>query len=294
MKRAERHRLVVLRLAALICTAVAVWLTATSLPAAEIKRVGLPGSERIRIKGPIEPGDDTVFTALLDAEPFPDGVIIDSAGDGDLPAALSIGTIVRQTMLPVSASHHCGAGCTLIWVAGVQRTTRTPLDPSGLAPLTSAVSDYLEQMGIPTATAAELIGSAPLSPEQAHERLGTVSTEHEARLAERCGALSLKEQQDWASIRALAAVDSSLNAMTTGMGGQAMYVVDPETERLAATARELPAAYRRDVEARRQHIDTCRREAVTAWRQAVANQSAEQGSMIESGAGRLDVLDFEQ
>jgi hypothetical protein len=266
MKRAERHRLFIPA-----CIAVAAWLTATSLPAADIKRVGLPGSERIRIKGPIKPGDDTAFTVLLDAKPFPDGVIVDSAGDDDLPTAQSIGTTVRQMMLPVTTSNHCGAGCTLIWIAGVKRTTRTTLDFSGLAPLSGSVLDYLEQMGISNATATELTGSTPLSPELAHERLGTVSAEHETRLTERCGELSLKEQQDWASIQALAAVDSSLDAMTTGMGGQAMYVVDPGTERLAAVARELPAAYRLDVAERRQQIDTCRREAVTVWRQAEAH-----------------------
>lgn len=249
-----------------IFIAVATWLTATNLPAADIKRVGIPGSERIRIIGPIEPGDDIAFAALLVAEPFPDGVIVDSAGADDLPTAMTIGTNIRQMLLPVTASGQCAAGCTLIWVAGVQRTTRTAVDPGGLAPRSGAVNDYLERMDIPAATATGLIGSAPLSPEQAHDQLGRTSAKHEARLAERCGALDEQQQQDWASIQALAAVDSSLNAMTTGMGGQAMYVVDPETERLAAAARELTPDYRRELESRQSEIEKCRDDAVSEWR----------------------------
>jgi hypothetical protein len=246
-------------------------LLALPVSAADIKTVGLPGNQRLRISGPIEAGDQQAFLELLRANPtFPAGVLIDS-GDGDLEAGMAIGQIIRDAILPVSASGQCGSGCILIWIGGTQRATRTAFDPRALTLHADAIHDYLLRMELNDETIDQLLNTSDLlATERVVELLGTISTEHEARLAERCGALDEQQQQDRTAIQALAAVDSSLNAMTTGMGGQAMYVVDPETERLAATARELPADYRRSIEERHQQIGACRRAAVTAWRQAEA------------------------
>jgi hypothetical protein len=235
--------------------------------AAEFKTVGLPGNQRVRISGPIEPGDRATLIELLGREPtYPAGVLIDSGG-GDLAASMAIGQLVRDALLPVTAIENCGSGCVLIWIAGIRRATRATLDPRGLAQRAADIQDYLHRMEVDDATIRQLLVSPLLSPEQALDLLGTTSPGHELRLAERCGALDAQQRDDWRAIQSLAAVDSALSAMSQGMGGgQAMYVVDPETERQAAAARALPPDYRRKLETRQAEIARCRRDAVTEWR----------------------------
>jgi len=256
-----------LRILAACCAAIALTCTSIVTSAADFETVGLAGNQRVRISGPIEPGDRDTLIELLRREPaYPAGILIDSDG-GDLAASIAIGQLVRDSLLPVTARKNCGGGCVLIWIAGIRRATHTTLNPTGLAHQAADIRDYLRRMEVDDAAIRQLLVSGPLSPEQALELLGTSSPAHESRLAERCGALDAQQHDDWRAIQSLAAVDSALNAMAQGMGGgQAMYVVDPETERQAAAARALPPNYRRELEKRQAENAKCRRDAVAEWR----------------------------
>jgi len=256
-----------LRLREIICAAMALICTSTTVNAADFKTVGLSGNQRLRISGPIEPGDHESLIELLRHNPaYPAGILIDSGG-GDLAASIDIGQFARDAMLPVTATGSCGGGCVLIWIAGIQRATRTNLDPKGLALQADNIQDYLHHMEVDDETIGRLLTSPPLSPEQALDLLGATSPNHESRLAERCGTLDEQQYDDWRAVQSLAAVDSALNAMAQGMGGgQAMYVVDPETERQAATARALSPDYRRELDTLQTGITKCRHNAVAEWR----------------------------
>lgn len=264
------------RIAATICAAIALTCTSAMTSAADFKTVGPPDNQQVRISGPTEPGDRDKLTGLLRREPdYPAGVLIDSHG-GDLAASIAIGQLVRDMLLPVTAIENCGGSCVLIWIAGIRRATRTTLDPRELANERADIRDYLRRMEVDDATISQLLAAAPLSPEQALDLLGTTSPGHESRLAERCGTLDEQQKEDWRTIQSLTVVDSALNAMAQGMGGgQAMYVVDPETERQAAAARAMPPAYRRDLEALQAEIEKCRRNAVTEWRVPLPEESAQ-------------------
>jgi hypothetical protein len=134
-------------------------------------------------------------------------------------------------------------------------------------------------MEVDDETIGRLLTSPPLSPEQALDLLGETSPYHESRLAERCGALDEQQYDDWRAVQSLTAVDSALNAMAQGMGGgQAMYVVDPETERQAATARTLSPDYRRKLETLQAGITKCRYDAVAKWRTPLPELSTGQSS----------------
>ncbi len=245
--------------------AVTMWCVAMPATAADIRAVGPAGSERIRIDGAVAPGDRDRFAAAL-AVTQTNGVLIESTA-GDLTEAAAIGSLVREALLPVTATGPCGGGCVLIWVAGVARSTRQGLDPGGLADDAAAVGRYLARMEIDAATTAQLLASGPLTPVEAIDLLGAASPAHTARLAKHCGTLTVPERADWQAAQALDTVEAALNAMAGGMGGgQSMYVVDAETERQAAAARALDPDYRRALTARQAGITQCRRTAVTEWR----------------------------
>ncbi len=268
-----------LRLREIISAAMALICALTTVNAADFKTVGLPGNQRVRISGPIEPGDQDTLIELLRHNPdHPAGILIDSDG-GELVTSIIIGQFVRDAMLPVTATGSCGGGCILIWIAGIQRATRTNLDPRELALQADDIQDYLRRMEVDDETIGRLLASPPLSPEQALDLLGATSPNHESRLAERCGALNEQQFDDWRAVQSLVAVDSALNAMAQGMGGgQAMYVVDPETERQAATARAMSPDYRRELQTLQAGITICRHDAVAEWRTPLPELSTGQRS----------------
>ena len=242
-----------LRLSTIFFAVLTLVCISNSALTAQINAVGLPGNQRLRISGPIEPGDYATLTGLANnSATFPAGVLIDSAG-GDLAESIAIGRFVRDAMLPVTATEHCAGGCVLIWIA----------------PLADETRDYLRRMELDDALIGRLADSPPLSPEQALALLGASSPGHESRLTERCGALDEQQYKDWRAIQSLEAVNSALNAMAQGMGGQAMYVVDPETERQAAAARDLSPDYRRELATQQAGIEKCRQDSVATWRSAL-------------------------
>lgn len=261
------HEIALVRRLATIGTVLLLSGIAMPGEAADIKSVGLPGNQRIRISGPLVPDDRDKLHEFLNYGPdFPSGILIDS-DSGDVATGIAIGILIRDAMLPVTAVGECGVDCILVWMSGIRRDVRTTMDPRELATHSEQVEEYLRRMELDDDTITRLLASGPLSPQQALDLLGTRSRSHETRLVESCGTLNEEQQEHWRAIQALAAVDSALNAMAQGMGGgQAMYVVAAETEQRAAAARELPADYRAKIEKRQTEISSCRTDAVMRWR----------------------------
>ena len=125
------------------------------------------------------------------------------------------------------------------------------------------IRKYLEDMEV-SAAGIEFV-LAPdrmtLTAEDTLNLFGGESPRHEAWLSGLCGELKEQERSDWANIRALRALETSMSNM--GMGGNnSMYIAGPETQVMAAAARELEADYISALESRTLAITQCRRSAV--------------------------------
>jgi len=219
---------------------------------AELEAIEFGGGYRVRVTGTIS--DDTA-AALIELMRgrgrFPDALLL-SADTGDAAAGMELGRFARAVMLPVSAGASCGDACILAWAGGIARSTRSPLRLDETTAGDATVADYLADMDAP--------------PPEIHSA-SRVPAEHEAWLAERCGSLTDKQQSDLAAIRALRAMEASLDAMSMGgMGSQSSYTVDAQTQRDAARARELSADERATVVSAQTEIDGCSASAIARVR----------------------------
>jgi len=227
-------------------------LAGTPAAAAELEAVEFGSGYRVRVTATI--ADDTtreLIDMIRNRGSFPDALLL-SADRGDIAAGIELGRFARAAMLPVSAGKSCGDACALTWAGGIARTTRTPLRLAATTADNARVIDYVAEMDAPVPD----IGAAPRIP-----------AGHEAWLAGSCGGLTDQQQSDLAAIRALQAMESSLEAMTMGgMGSQASYTVDAQTQRDAARARELSDGERNAAIEAQAKVETCRTGAVAKAR----------------------------
>lgn len=221
-------------------------------PAATLSAVDFRGGYQVRIEAEITADTSGNLLELIrERGGFPTVLVI-SSDEGDAVGGMALGRFIRAAMLRISAGRSCGDACILAWAGGVARSTTFPLQLSAENAADSQIADYLAEMD------ATLPGIAGANREPAA---------HAAWLAERCGVLTETQQSDLAAIRALQALEASLEAMATGgMGSQSNYTVDEQTQRDAARAQGIPEERRTAVSTAQEEIDDCRGTAIAGAR----------------------------
>jgi hypothetical protein len=241
--------------------------------AAEFRQLKIGSDYQLRISTTVIPGDHDRLVELIDAQGnYPDAIQVDTTS-GDVAESMRIGHYIRNRMLSVAAGKSCANTCFVIWAGGVLRQANGPVNVR-IAPgqvSQESVETYLTDMEIPAAIIATALSrdsaDDPVVPvEIVTAGFGAYSPAHRQWLAERCGELTTSEEQDLNAIRALKSMEDSLNAMGSGMGGNAMFTVSAETQQLAARAREIPEDARLALQQQAEDHRRCQKTRVTTAR----------------------------
>ena len=242
------------------------------LSAADIDVLRFAGKSQLRLQGTIQAGDASRLLELFrGTEPFAGAMQLDSPG-GDVNEAMALGRLVRSAMLATNSIRACDGACFLIWVAGVERRARVPMSPGiSHADGEEIVRAYLAEMEVPHEVAGLVVGSrnaGRLSPEVAVEMTGERSSEHQAWLALKCGALDEEERQNLAALEALVAMEGSMRTMG---GSSAADTLDADTQRLASEARLISPEDRDALLAKDRELKSCQRDAINEARAELLN-----------------------
>jgi len=201
-------------------------LIAADLPAAEIKYKKTPrDSYGIWVEGGIEAGDYQKVVSIIRAKKkMPRYLELVNSPGGDMEEAIKIGEFVRKSLLRVMVIGKCYSACSLILIAGIDRTaigevglhrpyfereyfSKLPLDDASrkYKALEKQLEDYLQDMGSPSAIAEQMksVQSTEIKIYEGEEfisMLGRRPSSIGEWLIARCGLLSKVEKDDWVTV----------------------------------------------------------------------------------------------
>jgi hypothetical protein len=232
----------------------------------EIRVIDSAGDYLLKLDGTIKSGDRlSLINTIQQQNAFPQAIQLEATG-GDVAEAMAIGRFVRNGMLATAAGDRCDGACFLVWVGGVRRQHRAGMNIAldGLDPADAdQLRNYLFEMEVSERLAAKILHGTEteLSAEQIGEQIGDHSPAYREWLESSCGGLTRQEFDDWQAINALNAVEASLGSMGMG-GGNAAYNVDPQTQQLAARAREMTPEEKAAVTDKQDLITQCQEKAI--------------------------------
>lgn len=247
-------------------------LVVADLPAAEIKYEKKPrDSYEIQIWGKIEIGDYQKMVSIIrDKKKIPRYLALVQSPGGDMEEAIKIGEFVRKGLVRVTVLGKCYSACSLILIAGIDRTvhgevglhrpyfereyfSKLPLDDASrkYKALEKKLEDYLKYMGSPSIVTEQMksVQSTEIKiyeDEEFIKMLGRRPSSIEEWLIARCGSLSKVEDADRNIV-----IVADLSSGSSGLASE-LFVVEAATK-----ASRLSPGYRQYLRDKGKKIRLC-------------------------------------